>query len=255
MSDYEKLIDEVIKAYESKQKTQKERRLVKRYDFIVENNQRRLIRAKTKENPVYVLPIEEIFEVIFTAHVSSGHGGRDRIHHCLKDKYSNITREMLSEFLKGCETCHAKKSIQSSGFVVRPIVEKGYLKRGQVDLIDMQSRPDGQFKYILVFQDHFSKRVSLRSLRKKSGLDVAEALIKIFAETGAPRLLHTDNGREFKNKHVKSLKNLFPAMDFVHGRPRHSQSQGSVERANQDIERMLACWMHENKSSKWVLGI
>ena len=66
----------------------------------------------------------------------------------------------------------------------------------------MQSRPDGQFKWILVFQNHFSKRVFLRSLRKKSGLDVAEALIEIFAETGAPRFLHTDNGREFKNKHV-----------------------------------------------------
>lgn len=163
---------------------------------------------------------------------------------------------MISEFLKECQICHAKKSVQSSGFVVRPIVEKGYLKRGQVDLIDMQSRPDGEFKWILVFQDHFSKRVSLRSLRKKSGLEVAEALIEIFAETGAPRLLHSqsDNGREFKNKHFWSLKNLFPAIGFVHGRPRHSQSQGSVERANQDIEKMLVCWMNENKCSKWVFG-
>jgi len=35
---------------------------------------------------------------------------------------------------------------------------------------------------------------------------------------------------------VKDLK-------IVHGKPRHSQSQGSVERANQDIENMLATWL------------
>lgn len=30
---------------------------------------------------------------------------------------------------------------------------------------------------------------------------------------------------------------------IVHGKPRHSQSQGSVERANQDIEKMLFTWL------------
>jgi hypothetical protein len=34
---------------------------------------------------------------------------------------------------------------------------------------------------------------------------------------------------------------------FVHGRQRHLQSQGSVERANQDVEAMLGNWMNDNK--------
>ena len=40
-------------------------------------------------------------------------------------------------------------------------------------------------------------------------------------------------------------------MILVRGKPRHSQSQGSVERANQDIEKMLACVMKQNNSSHW----
>uniref|UniRef100_A0A8D9F0Q7 KRAB-A domain-containing protein 2 n=1 Tax=Cacopsylla melanoneura TaxID=428564 RepID=A0A8D9F0Q7_9HEMI len=44
-------------------------------------------------------------------------------------------------------------------------------------------------------------------------------------------------------------------MKRVHGKPRHSQSQGSVERANQDIENMLATWMETNKTSKWSEGL
>ena len=43
-------------------------------------------------------------------------------------------------------------------------------------------------------------------------------------------------------------------MQFVHGRARHPQSQGSTERANGDVKPMLAAWMRENKSLKWSIG-
>ncbi|GBM04962.1 hypothetical protein AVEN_126107-1 [Araneus ventricosus] len=39
-------------------------------------------------------------------------------------------------------------------------------------------------------------------------------------------------------------------MKIVHGKPRHSQSQGSVERANQDIENMLGTWMKDHISDQ-----
>ena len=54
---------------------------------------------------------------------------------------------------------------------------------------------------------------------------------------------------------VGSLKNkeiidaLWPGLKMVHGKPRHSQSQGSVERANRDIENLIACWQAENNST------
>ncbi|KAL4127210.1 hypothetical protein QTP88_011401 [Uroleucon formosanum] len=37
----------------------------------------------------------------------------------------------------------------------------------------------------------------------------------------------------------------------VHGKPRHSQSQGSVKRANQDIENMIATWLQDNNTRRW----
>ena len=42
---------------------------------------------------------------------------------------------------------------------------------------------------------------------------------------------------------------------MVHGKPRHSQSQGSVERANRDVENKLACWLRDNKPKSWVEGL
>ena len=44
-------------------------------------------------------------------------------------------------------------------------------------------------------------------------------------------------------------------MYIVHGRPRHPQSQGSVEHCNGDVKVMLATWMRTNKSKKWSIGI
>ncbi|CAJ0950147.1 unnamed protein product, partial [Mesorhabditis belari] len=51
---------------------------------------------------------------------------------------------------------------------------------------------------------------------------------------------------------VKELLNRWPGCRIVHGRPRHSQSQGSVERANQDVEKILCTQLREEKSTKWA---
>ncbi len=77
----------------------------------------------------------------------------------------------------------------------------------------------------------------------------------IFALLGAPSILQSDNGREFANNVVTSLKEFCPALKIVHGKPRHSQSQGNVERADQDIVNMLCTWMQDNKSDRWSEGL
>ena len=72
---------------------------------------------------------------------------------------------------------------------------------------------------------------------------------------GPPLILQHDNGREFVNNVIARLKNLWLDIVIVRGRPRHPQTQGSVERANQDVERMLGNWMKHNRSTAWSVGI
>ena len=126
------------------------------------------------------------------------------------------------------------------------MVFKEMNSRAQVDMIDMQSQPDGDYKWILVYQDHLTKFVQIRPTKSKRATEVAYNLLDTFCTFGAPSVLQSDNGREFSNSVIEELKDMWDGLKIVHGKPRHSQSQGSVERANRDIEDMLSTWMDSN---------
>ena len=49
----------------------------------------------------------------------------------------------------------------------KPILTHGFGARGQVDLIDMQSCPDGGLKWLLVYEDHDTKWNDVRALKSK----------------------------------------------------------------------------------------
>jgi len=77
----------------------------------------------------------------------------------------------------------------------------------------------------------------------------------IFLLIGAPHILQSDNGQEFTASVITELKELWPDLVLVHGKPRHPQSQGSVERLNCDVKDMLIAWLHDNNSNDWAVGL
>ena len=66
--------------------------------------------------------------------------------------------------------------------------------RAQVELIDIQSQPEGDFKWIVVYQDHLTKFVQLRPLTSKHA-PVSYQLLDTFSIFEAPSILQSDNGR------------------------------------------------------------
>jgi hypothetical protein len=57
----------------------------------------------------------------------------------------------------------------------------------------------------------------------------------------------TDNGRELVAKVIEELLKVWKDCKIVHGSTRHPQSQGSVERANADVETMVTQWLEDKK--------
>lgn len=238
-------------------KCTKDYRNVRKYDILVINGKDRLIKTITNasEGVRYYVKNEELFDIIHSTHTAIGHGGRDRMMAELKLKYANVTKETIMVYLSLCSDCHKKSSNPKRGLVSKPILHSAYNSRAQLDLIDMQSQSVNDFRFIMNYQDHLTKFVVLKPLKTKRAEEVAHNLLDIYTTFGAPAILHSDNGREFVNNTINELHAMWGDVKIVHGKPRHSQSQGSVERANRDVEDMLATWMAENKSSDWPSGL
>ena len=107
---------------------------------------------------------------------------------------------------------------------------------------------DGTFKFILYRQDHLTKFSFLRAISNKSAETTTSKLKEIFDIIGPPTLLCIYNGREFCNK-VIALFQLKHGIKMVIGKPRHSQSQGSVKRGNRDINDLIRAWQAKKNSS------
>jgi hypothetical protein len=97
--------------------------------------------------------------------------------------------------------------------------------------------------------------VVLKALTSKRVEEVAYNLVDIFSLLQAPSILQSDNSREFVNNVLSILKEYWPTLKIVHGKPCHSQSQGSVKRANQAIQNMLCTWMQDKKTDHWSEGL
>ena len=94
----------------------------------------------------------------------------------------------------------------------------------------------------------------LRPLKHKSADEVTQVLDTILCDLGPPHILQSDNGGEFCNGTLFSLINeRWPSTKIVHGKPRHPESQGSVERANREIKNALGSKMRDNSNDLcWV---
>jgi transposase InsO family protein len=80
---------------------------------------------------------------------------------------------------------------------------------------------------------------------------IAYKLQKIVGLIGYPKIFHTDNGKEFTAKLIlQFLWQLNPNIVAVTGRPRRPQDQGSVEKANVKVKRVLGSVLTERRLAR-----
>ncbi|CAF1430049.1 unnamed protein product, partial [Didymodactylos carnosus] len=153
-----------------------------------------------------------------------------------------------------CDVCNSRQAFPKP-IAGKPIISVEYLTRVQMDLIDMHSVPDGEFKWILHVKDHFTKFSWAYPLQTKEAAPVPLKLLDQFYSFGPPRILQFDNGQEFIAQVIKNLRNTWKDLVIINGRPRHPQTQGLVERANHTLQLSLGKWMQSNNTTEWAKGL
>ena len=207
-------------------------------DFVAKPNPSK---EEGSPNFVRVIHSDMIYEIVDHIHsIELIHAGYRKCLEVLKRTYDGITRSYVQEFCKHCPTCQLTQP-QKTKPLLKPIIEREFMSRVQVDLIDMRLSPDGEYQHICHFMDHFSKFHIIFPLVGKSAKEISKMFAeRVLAYVGPPKIFHTDNGSEFVNDILHSLLRVWNRdVTLVNGRPRHSQSQGLIERGNKEINKMI----------------
>ena len=115
-----------------------------------------------------------------------------------------------------------------------------------VDLVDMQSfsKFNNGIKYLLMVIDVFSKYGWIVPLKSKTGIDVCNALIKIFGERRCTKMW-VDKGKEFYNKHVKTLGVQLCSTE-------NEEKSFEVERWNRTMKEKMFKYFSANSTRKYI---
>jgi transposase InsO family protein len=89
--------------------------------------------------------------------------------------------------------------------------------------------PDAGHAYLLVVVDVCTRFVFLRTLKDKSMLSVAQQLVQIFCDIGFPRIVQSDNGKEFVNELMSKVCDE-THIDHRLITPYHPRANGLAER-------------------------
>ena len=114
------------------------------------------------------------------------------------------------------------------------------------DLVDMQSfsKFNNGIKYLLMVIDVFSKYGWIVPLKSKTGVDVANALSKIFGER-RPMKMWLDKGKEFYNKQVKALGVQLYSTE-------NEEKSSVVERWNRTMKEKMFKYFSANSTRKYI---
>lgn len=138
----------------------------------------------------------------------------------VKRRYAYVPLEMIKLFISLCDQCVSRR-IFPKPVVGKPIVSVGFMARMQMDLVDMRGSEYNNYKWIFYAKDHFSKYSWLFPMVSKEAINVAHILQSIFYQFGPPKILQSDNGREFVAKVITDLTKIWPSLLIINGRPRH----------------------------------
>lgn len=119
----------------------------------------------------------------------------------------------------------------------------------QADLIDMQSysRTNKGFKFILIIIDTYTKYVWTVPLKNKSSKEVTQGMLIIFTNN-YPKLLQTDNSREFYNKPFQDVMKKY---NVKHYSTYSSIKAGIVERVIRTIKNKIYTYFTATGSWNW----
>ncbi|CAF1543778.1 unnamed protein product [Rotaria magnacalcarata] len=124
----------------------------------------------------------------------------------------------------------------------------------EYDLIDLQNAHDGDYGYVLVYQDYLTKFTQLRPLKTKSPIELGTTLMDIFCIFGPPLVLQSSADLHIENSAIQqTLEAVWPGIRLY--QDDSSQWRETAKLRNEQIRSMIAAWMFVNNNPRWSYGL
>lgn len=180
-------------------------------------------------------------------------GGVARLHREMEcETGGKIKRRAVRDFLEGEDTYTLHKPARVN-FPRNKVFAPAPLSQFQADLCDMNSLAEfnDQYKYLLTIIDVFSKKAYVRVLKNKSAAEVVKAFKSVLLESGIPKKIQTDAGKEFFNK---SFHKLMSKHKITHFATASDLKASVIERFNRTLKTRM--WRYFTaKNTRRYIGV
>jgi hypothetical protein len=182
-----------------------------------------------EENPRQTVPESEKNVVLAEAHELNHAGTNAMVKHIhsLGKTWPNLAKDCL-EYVKRCKECQ-RINIERKGYhPMKAIHAQLPGEHMAVDLVGQLPRTANGNVRLMVLVDICTRFVFLVPLKDKTAKTIATELFKIFTIIGFPRILQSDNGKEFVNEAVKEMTKLMGTQHRL-ATPYHPRGNGVAE--------------------------
>src|SRR5579884_839809 len=192
---------------------------------------------KEPEQPLKVIKINEIEEVLFNNHaaIHTGHFGIETTYHRITQNYywPKIHFD-IENYIKACDVCQCKGKTRRNN-ALHPIESKEPFEKIGIDLIGPLTLTKDNYKYIVVAIDYCTKWAEARPILNSSAEAIVPFLYEdIFCRHGFPKEIISDRETTFANELIKELFEKYQVKHHL-STPYHSQTNGLVERLNRTL--------------------
>lgn len=149
---------------------------------------------------------DERHDIILKAHLL-GHFGIKAIEQTIhgdKLHWTNL-RQDIQDVVSRCQDCNMFNIAKTGYHPPRSILPDGPLDHRVMDLGTFNVTSSSGNNFLLVMVDLYSRFTILKAIPDKQALTIAKQLVDIFCTFGWPKVLASDNGKEFTADIIKEL--------------------------------------------------
>ena len=199
---------------------------------------------------VPVLPCTLQQAALHQAHNAPGAGHQGQEKTLQRLRLDTYWVGMASDVNKHCQNCTLCQQAKLSSPPKAPLVSLPVGRPWEMLAIDVLEVPISTRGncYLLVVQDYFTKWAEAFPMPDQTAKRITDILIGLCAAMGLPRIIHSDQGRNFESAILHQTLQAF-GVTKSHTSAYHPQGDGMVERLNRSILQMLRTYV--TKETDW----